>query len=302
MFDPWSPASSVLREKVVEHLFLAELSRHLLMDRRRAFEILRAEFDAFGYDVVVEAEGIVRHVQLKAGRLGGKRTEVDINVSLASKPGGCVVWIMVDPDTLEPGPFHWFGGEPGLPLPDLGDRPVKHSKGNTSGEKTIRPLLRQIRKTSFRKMNSMSELATAMFGTNPYAERAALLAHIREAVSNTPIDQREHEWVRMVAKGSFSAIPEGTGWEDSAGLAHLVDGYVLVGTPTPDDAGIFVAGMKSARTADGRWTGTASELWATLFHEHRRFRHYGFGPEPDEEAGLDLLVADLRRAMITIAA
>lgn len=300
MFDPWSPSNSVLREKVVEHLFLAELSRHLLMDRKCAFEILRAEFDAFGYDVVVEAEGIVRHVQLKAGRLGGKRTKVDVNVSLASKPGGCVVWIMVDPDTLELGPFHWFGGKPGSPLPDLGERPVKHSKGNAGGVKTVRPMLRQVRKSDFERIDSMDKLATAMFGASPVAERAALLAHIREAIGDTPIDPIEPEWVFEVSRGRFSAMPEGLGWDGSSGLAHLVDGYVLAGAPTPADAEVFVARMRNARTADGRWAGTASELWATLFLEHRRFRHYGSGPEPDEEAALDLLVSDLRRAMTAL--
>ena len=98
-------------------------------------------------------------------------------------------------ETLELGPFHWFGGEPGSPLPDLGERPVKHSKGNAGGVKTVRPMLRQVRKSDFERIDTMDKLATAMFGASPVAERAALLAHIREAIGDTPIDPSEPEWV-----------------------------------------------------------------------------------------------------------
>lgn len=51
MFDLWNPEHSVLREKVIEHIFLSELSRSLLLDMAMPFEVLRSEFDAFGYDV-----------------------------------------------------------------------------------------------------------------------------------------------------------------------------------------------------------------------------------------------------------
>jgi len=47
MFDLWAPEHSVLREKVIEHTFLAELSRSLLLDMKMPFEVLRSEFDAF---------------------------------------------------------------------------------------------------------------------------------------------------------------------------------------------------------------------------------------------------------------
>lgn len=167
MFDPWAPDNSVLREKVFEHLFLAEMSRHMLLERRTPFEILRAEFDAFGYDVVVEAHGIMRHIQLKAMRKGGKRASVDVNTRLGEKPGGCVVWMVVDPDTFALGPFHWLGGAPGCALPSLGDRIARHSKGTSQGVKNARPGQRKVLKGRFLKLCSVAELADAMFGAKP---------------------------------------------------------------------------------------------------------------------------------------
>jgi hypothetical protein len=60
------------------------------------FEVLRSEFDAFGYDVVIEANRVLRHVQLKSTVTTGRRAHVDVQLALANKPGGCVVWVFVD--------------------------------------------------------------------------------------------------------------------------------------------------------------------------------------------------------------
>lgn len=164
MFDPLAPENSTLFEKVMEHQFLAELSRHMLLVRRVPFEILRAEFDAFGYDIVIEAEGIMRHIQLKTLRKGATTSSVGISLHLGKKPGGCVVWMVVDPATFALGPYRWLGGEPGCVLPELGDRVVKHSKGNSEGHKKARPGHRKVNKGEFRMLGSVAELADAMFG------------------------------------------------------------------------------------------------------------------------------------------
>ena len=172
MFDLWSPEHSVLREKVVEHIFLAELSRSLLLDLKQPFEVLRSEFDAFGYDVVIEVGGILRHFQLKATVSTGRRANVDIQVALGDKPGGCVVWIFVDKDTLELGPFLWFGAGPGRALPDLGEREVRHSRGDAAGTKKVRTGLRRLPKGAFTRFDAIRDLAAAMFTGGDSIERA----------------------------------------------------------------------------------------------------------------------------------
>lgn len=174
MFDVWAPEHSVLREKVIEHIFLAELSRSLLLDLGLPFEVLRSELDAFGYDLVIEANGIMRHVQLKAGTASGTRSHVDVQLALADKPGGCVVWILVDPQSLRLDQFLWFGGRAGEPLPPLGDRRVRHSRGNAEGTKNVREGLRRLPKGEFSRFSSMRDLAIVMFGGEPGAGSALL--------------------------------------------------------------------------------------------------------------------------------
>lgn len=164
MFDPWGPENSVLREKVVEHLFLAELSKALLLEVRTPFEVLRSEFDANGYDVVVEARGIVRHIQLKAARVGGKRATANVNVALATKPGGCVIWIMVDEATMELGPFYWLGGPPGMPLGEIAGRVGRHAKANAEGFKAERQAIRIVPKGKFKRIETVAALALELFG------------------------------------------------------------------------------------------------------------------------------------------
>lgn len=159
MFDLWAPEHSVLREKVLEHAFLTELSKALLLDLRVPFEVLRSEFDGFGYDLVLEVRGVLRHVQLKAMRVGGKRSKVDVATALGEKPGGCVVWFMVDERTLAIGPFYWLGGPPGESLPPLGNRVARHARGG--GE---RAALRQVLRGRFTRLETIGEVAIAMFG------------------------------------------------------------------------------------------------------------------------------------------
>jgi ADP-ribosyl-[dinitrogen reductase] hydrolase len=163
--DALDPALSSLREKMLEHVFLADLSRALWRQGRRDFEILRAEVDRGGYDVVVECGGAIRHIQLKSTHRHGKAREVPIQLALGSKPSGCVVWLIYDPMTMELGPFYWFGAAPGEPLPDLGGKVVRHTKGNKDGVRAERRGLRMLPRSRFARLETMEELALILFGT-----------------------------------------------------------------------------------------------------------------------------------------
>lgn len=166
MFNLWDSDNSVLREKVVEHIFVAELSRVLLLDMKLPFETLRAEFDSNGYDLVIEANGHIRHIQLKAMRTGGKRARVDINLALAEKPSGCVLWMVVDETTLELGPFLWLGGKPGVKLKIPKGRVARHTKGDSKGFRSDRPGLRTVAKGKFTKLDELRDVAEMLFGEN----------------------------------------------------------------------------------------------------------------------------------------
>src|SRR5467141_3677437 len=102
---------STLRERIVEHTFVADTLRRLWQLGIVNVEVLRPEFDAHGYDLVMARGPIVRHIQLKTGTALAPG-DVSVSRALADKPSGCVIWIRVT-ETLEMGPFFWFGGAPG---------------------------------------------------------------------------------------------------------------------------------------------------------------------------------------------
>lgn len=163
MTDTAQYLESSLREQMLEHIFVADLLRCLWRNKIYNVEILRGEVDRGGYDLVVECNGIVRHIQFKASHKTAKTSRVDINLNLASKPSGCVIWIWFDPDTMELGPFRWFGGEPGQPLPPLGDRVTRHSKGNAEGTKTERSNSRTLNKGQFTALAGIEDVVRVLF-------------------------------------------------------------------------------------------------------------------------------------------
>jgi hypothetical protein len=265
MFDPWAGQATTLREKVFEHLFLGELTRALLRSRRRC-EVLRAEFDGSGFDVALEAEGVLRHVQLKAMRADGKRANVDIHTALATKPSGCVIWMLVDPTTFDVTKWRWFGGKPGEPLPPLGNKLVKHSKANSEGLKAERPDLRHVGRGRFETISSMETLIERLFGDAPTRDILALQTHL---LRQPTMGSDAPAWMRLAQRGLFDALPDRLNELEMVDFAHLVDGYDLAGLLTPT----AIQNALCERRPDWASPGTSpTELWAAIFIEHRRLR------------------------------
>ena len=156
---------SSFREKLLEHLFVAELLKRNWLEHSCDLEIAKPEVDGKGYDLIAEKGGIVRHIQLKSTKRGGNASSQDIHIALSAKPSGCVVWLEFDERTLAMGPFRFLGGKPGMQLPSLEKYPVaKHSKANAEGKKTQRPQLRRIKKNQFELINDFDELYLMLFG------------------------------------------------------------------------------------------------------------------------------------------
>jgi len=57
---------SSFREKLIEHLFIGELLKLSWMGFGCTLEVASPEVDNGGYDLIVEDNGVVRHIQLKA--------------------------------------------------------------------------------------------------------------------------------------------------------------------------------------------------------------------------------------------
>lgn len=169
MYTAHSTESS-LREKLIEHVFVGELLRCLWLRGVRQVEVLRSEVDRGGYDIVLECNGICRHIQLKASHRDAKTSRVDVNLNLASKSSGCVIWIWFDPATLSLGPFLWFGDKPGQRLPELGDHVGRHTRGDQSGQKHERTNIRVLAKGQFTRLESVTDIATRLFGESATPE------------------------------------------------------------------------------------------------------------------------------------
>lgn len=290
-FDPWAAHASVLREKVFEHLFLGDLTRALLRSGRRC-EVLRAEFDGSGFDVALEAEGVLRHVQLKAMRADGKRAHVDIHTALAAKPSGCVVWMLIDPATFETTAYRWFGADPGNPLPTLGDKTVRHTKADSQGVKAERPDVRQLGRGRFETIPNMDGLIERLFGDPRMRDVLALRANL---AARPTLPAAASPWMRLVQHGVFDAMPEMLSEFEMIEFTHLVDGYALAGLTTPE---AIQTALQDRRPYVGQLDLQPSALWAAMFIEHRRLRFEGRDHTEDEQRWFELAYQELRGLLL----
>jgi hypothetical protein len=169
--DKHSTQSSY-REMLLEHILVGEILRYLWLHNWDSVEVLKPQVDAAGYDIVFECNSVIRYVQFKASTATGRRANVNIQLKLGEKPGGCVIWYFFDPKTLKLGPFLWFGGAPGERLPPIEQfRVAKHSKGNATGMKAERQGLRLIPKGKFEKLESVDKLVERLFGVSVKAQQ-----------------------------------------------------------------------------------------------------------------------------------
>lgn len=110
---------STLRERIAEHVFVGDALRMLWRLGIHDVEVLRLEFDAHGYDLVMARGLLVRPIQFKTGT-AKRPSKVCLARVLAEKPSGCAIWMRLDQD-LNMGPYFWFGAPPPGPAA-AGDR------------------------------------------------------------------------------------------------------------------------------------------------------------------------------------
>ena len=103
---------SSYRESVIERQFLTDLLTEMWDEQ---VEVLRPDVDIFGYDLVLEARGSMRHLQLKSALRSIRENNRSVRGRLAAKPAGCVLWIVID-DHLKPKSYRWFGNGSGQKL------------------------------------------------------------------------------------------------------------------------------------------------------------------------------------------
>jgi len=90
-------------ESMMEHRFLSDVLQYCWFIENRRVEVMRPEVDGGGYDLVLQANGRIRHIQLKSRWQEGRNRSLKINSRLREHPDPCIVWIFweVDPATCE---------------------------------------------------------------------------------------------------------------------------------------------------------------------------------------------------------
>ena len=155
---------SSFREKLIEHLFIGEMLKLSWKSGHCSLEVLKPEVDNAGYDIVLEDNNIIRHIQLKASKVGGKTSRQTIHTKLLEKPSGCMIWILFDEVTLDFHSFYYFGSIANTPLPSLDNlKTARHTRGNASGYKSERPNIRVINKGDFVPYSRLEDLYNVLF-------------------------------------------------------------------------------------------------------------------------------------------
>jgi hypothetical protein len=159
---------SSYREMVLEHLFVGEVMRYCWSNDLGRIEMLKSQVDNSGYDIVLESDRIMRHVQLKASHLRARTPSVAINTALEDKPSGCVIWMFFDESSLQFQHFLWFGSTPGQPFETLKDmKTLTHTKRNARGVKTERINMKVLPRARFERLESIGDIVNRLFGKSP---------------------------------------------------------------------------------------------------------------------------------------
>lgn len=155
---------STFYEQLVEHIFVAELLQEAWYRHKEVVEVLRAEIDASGFDIVLECRGISRHVQLKTSATGATTQHQKVSLKLGEKRGGCVVWIVRDETAVATEHrvklrYRFFGAPASEAKLDIANdvyKVAKHTKGDSTGVKKERPGIRIVPKSAFLPAKSAS--------------------------------------------------------------------------------------------------------------------------------------------------
>ncbi len=112
-------------ENLQEHRFLYDLAAHLVLrESPQLLNILKAEVDMFGFDLVLSLGEQVRHIQMKARSGAPSGNGYEISESIWAVSGGCVVWVLYSKTTVQPTSYYLFG----FPLPEIDEfSPAKRS-------------------------------------------------------------------------------------------------------------------------------------------------------------------------------
>lgn len=150
---------SVMREKMLLHIFLSDIYQSFWLARNDTLEVLHSEIDNFGYDIVISANGKTRHIQLKSLTSGGSTSSFKINERLSKKEGGCVIiQEYSEKESKIEVKYHLFEAK------NLENFKIaKHNKANAEGIKNERKGIKEVPKNKFQPCKSIQHLIQLLF-------------------------------------------------------------------------------------------------------------------------------------------
>jgi len=144
-------------------VFLSELLQEAWLRREQTIDTLRADVDSSGYDLVLQCGTVCRYIQLKSCKLGASTKSQTLNVKLAQKPGGSVIWMFADTSTGSVElVYRFLGGAPSECL-DLGDKIPRRATANADGVKPERHNMRTVGIGKFDKPVCVAGLFDKLF-------------------------------------------------------------------------------------------------------------------------------------------
>jgi len=136
--------------------------------------------------------------------------------------------------------------------------------------------------------------ATARALLQRSAERRGLVSFLQ------PHDGPEDSpgWLHQVTQGRWDAIPADLAYDDSVVFAHLLNGYTMAERLGFEHASNVAHAALAIYRETGAWSGSAVELWITLFFQHRADRFTVMLDVPEPQPHLDELCRAVRRQLV----
>lgn len=135
-------SKSVIREKMLLHIFLSDIYKWAWRQNNIALEILHSEVDDSGYDVVVSINNQIRFLQLKGLKGEGTTKTFNLNERLADKPGAAIVIINYSDNGDSFNTTYQYCEINREKLTNL--RTAKHAKANSQGVKAEREGIKKL--------------------------------------------------------------------------------------------------------------------------------------------------------------
>ena len=154
-------------ENVLTHLLVGALAGELWRrDPTTPLNIFNSEVDDSGFDLVLSCHQSLRYLQIKQVHLDGRASKFSVRHDFSLMPGSCVVVIVHAADDLSIDHFLFYGGSVNEPMPSVDGNKASISpiRRGADGKRKVRQHYRDIRRSKFKKLMSVSELIDALFG------------------------------------------------------------------------------------------------------------------------------------------